>query len=75
MAGLATGLAGGMSVFGFGAYAAAAFEFSSSIDIDKTLYREDIAGSIALGTEMFAETLATGKGLSHEEAERQLRQV
>lgn len=52
---------------------ASAFKFSSSIDIDKTLYREDIAGSIA-----HVEMLASVKVLKSQEARRirtALRQI
>jgi argininosuccinate lyase len=52
---------------------ASAFKFSSSIDIDKTLYREDIAGSIA-----HVEMLAAVKVLKSQEARRirtALRQI
>ena len=53
--------------------AAAALEFSSSIDIDKTLYREDIAGSIA-----HVEMLSAVKVIKAQEARRirtALRQI
>lgn len=52
---------------------ASALKFSSSIDIDKTLYREDIAGSIA-----HVEMLASVKVLKSQEARRirtALRQI
>ena len=50
--------------------AAIALKFSSSIDLDKTLYQEDIAGSIA-----HVEMLSAGRIVTAAEARRKERRV